>query len=383
MHALRTAALAAATMMCAIVATVSHAADQGSALTDRKPLYRAVEALRAAMAVHGVQVDVPQLLRHMAEPGVAEQSTLPEKLQAAAGEYGMAVQRLDGLTAAELRATSHPLILLLRPRVEAERADHLILLRAVRGDDAVLLRYGTDELIVPLRSLMLLWDGSVLVVTKDAAGDHGVNYRPARLQLTFVILGCCGIVGLFVGVRRNRNPASTSSIGRTGLQAACVLAMAALAAVSLYVPIQSRLLLDVHAAAAEHRAVIVDLDSEGDPLTASAVKDITAEELKELLATADILFVDARPQENFARRRVRGAINLDPISAANARVRLAGVPANQLMVVYCPNITCGRGRAAAHMLMQAGFTNVLHYPPGWADLAKWSELPKSAGAEDE
>jgi len=104
------------------------------------------------------------------------------------------------------------------------------------------------------------------------------------------------------------------------------------------------------------------------------VRELTRAELGQMFQTGDVLWIDAREAVDFERVHVRGAIHLPAWQERDIRLKLAGVPKSQVVVVYCREATCSRAAEAAAALCEAGFTRAHVYAPGWDDLAHWVDL---------
>ena len=83
--------------------------------------------------------------------------------------------------------------------------------------------------------------------------------------------------------------------------------------------------------------------------------------------SADAIWIDARPQEEFEREHVPGALllNEDRWNELLPQVLAVWVPEKRV-VVYCSTDGCGSSREIAHRLRkEAGLTNVFVLEGGW------------------
>ena len=83
--------------------------------------------------------------------------------------------------------------------------------------------------------------------------------------------------------------------------------------------------------------------------------------------SADAIWVDARPQEEFEREHVPGALllNEDRWNELVPQVLAVWAP-DKRVVVYCSTDGCGSSREIAHRLRkEAGLTNVFVLEGGW------------------
>ena len=93
---------------------------------------------------------------------------------------------------------------------------------------------------------------------------------------------------------------------------------------------------------------------------------ITGEELKELLEKEDIIVVDVRLPEFYAREHIPGAINI-PLEELDKN--LDRLNKDKLVVVYCASFDCRLSPAAYRKLKRLGY-RVVDYEGGIAD---WRE----------
>ena len=83
--------------------------------------------------------------------------------------------------------------------------------------------------------------------------------------------------------------------------------------------------------------------------------------------SADALWIDARPQEEFEREHVPGALllNEDRWNELLPQVLAVWSPEKRV-VVYCSSESCGSSREIAHRLRkEAGLANVFVLAGGW------------------
>jgi rhodanese-related sulfurtransferase len=83
--------------------------------------------------------------------------------------------------------------------------------------------------------------------------------------------------------------------------------------------------------------------------------------------SADAIWIDARPQEEFEREHVPGALllNEDRWNELLPQVLAVWAPEKRI-VVYCSSESCGSSREIAHRLRkEAGLTNVFVLEGGW------------------
>ena len=80
----------------------------------------------------------------------------------------------------------------------------------------------------------------------------------------------------------------------------------------------------------------------------------------------DVLWIDGRSAEEFARAHIPGAL---PLEEARFSDQLGPVVAawksGQKIVVYCSTVSCSTSKSLAQQLRDAGFTDVYHLHGGW------------------
>jgi rhodanese-related sulfurtransferase len=89
--------------------------------------------------------------------------------------------------------------------------------------------------------------------------------------------------------------------------------------------------------------------------------------LAQARSSADAIWIDARPQEEFEREHMPGALllNEDRWNELLPQVLAAWAPEKRV-IVYCSSESCGSSREIAHRLRkEAGLTNVFVLEGGW------------------
>jgi rhodanese-related sulfurtransferase len=83
--------------------------------------------------------------------------------------------------------------------------------------------------------------------------------------------------------------------------------------------------------------------------------------------SADAIWIDARPQEDFDREHVPGALLLNEDRWNELLPQMLAVwSPEKRVVVYCSSQRCGSSREVAHRLRkEAGLTNVFVLGGGW------------------
>ncbi|MBI5357586.1 rhodanese-like domain-containing protein [Candidatus Saccharibacteria bacterium] len=70
----------------------------------------------------------------------------------------------------------------------------------------------------------------------------------------------------------------------------------------------------------------------------------------------NIVFIDVREPQEFARGHVQGAINIPPSDLMAGAPQLKDIPKDSKLIVYC--ITGSRSNASINILKSLGYENV-------------------------
>jgi rhodanese-related sulfurtransferase len=124
-------------------------------------------------------------------------------------------------------------------------------------------------------------------------------------------------------------------------------------------------------------ALVGQWDTRRGVISAKAKKDIIVDSLeikdvavaKQIHDRGNALFLDARPDDDYARGHIPGAISL-PIDRFDAQIGniLDRHPENRPIVTYCSGRTCEDSHKLARLLIEFGFTDVKIFIdgfPGW------------------
>jgi rhodanese-related sulfurtransferase len=106
---------------------------------------------------------------------------------------------------------------------------------------------------------------------------------------------------------------------------------------------------------------------------------ISRSELERLIATGDVVLVDALPATYYDQQHLPGAVNL-VAEDVTARAEELVPDKTAAIVVYCSNAACGNSRAVADKLARLGYSQVRKYRDGiqdWVDAG----LPTESGAQ--
>ena len=106
---------------------------------------------------------------------------------------------------------------------------------------------------------------------------------------------------------------------------------------------------------------------------------ITRTELESLIASGEVVLVDALPASYYDELHLPGAVNLveDEVDIRASEV----LPDKDAAIItYCSNATCGNSQAVANRLERLGYTNVRKYREGIQDWVEAGSATESNAA---
>lgn len=100
--------------------------------------------------------------------------------------------------------------------------------------------------------------------------------------------------------------------------------------------------------------------------TDQKTKEISTEQIRQILSDGSATVVDTRPRAEFVNGHIPYANNLEgpPSEALAAVERLVGGDKSRALVLYCNGPFCQASRRLSGQLLDAGFTNVRRYQLG-------------------
>jgi rhodanese-related sulfurtransferase len=107
--------------------------------------------------------------------------------------------------------------------------------------------------------------------------------------------------------------------------------------------------------------------------------DISLSEAKKLFFQRSAVFIDARPQGDFEKGHIKGALGLPWNEVDRNFMRVTeNISPDTLIITYCDGETCELSHNLAIFLLDMGFSNVRILINGWA-LWKEGNLPIESG----
>jgi rhodanese-related sulfurtransferase len=107
--------------------------------------------------------------------------------------------------------------------------------------------------------------------------------------------------------------------------------------------------------------------------------DIPLSEAKNLFLQQSVVFIDARPQADYEKEHIKGALNLpwDEVDRHFMGIT-EKIPPETQIITYCDGDTCELSHNLAVFLVDMGFPNVRILINGWT-LWKKADLPIESG----
>ena len=360
-----------------LVSAVAGGSAVASPVLERRSIYAAADSLHRGLQILGGSADAFALARSLetfAAEGTPGGSLCPALVRVAE-DNGLAARYLMGLTSKDLlRPWKTPVIIRVRAALDADLADHYVLIEQIDEGWATVSTSRMKSQKIRTSDLAPLWNGDAVVLAKgqdDLNGFGGGHESGLPMVVGGVLVG----VVLF-GFSLRWRPALTGSrsVVGIGLQILGLGAVAGVAAMVYATAWAGERVEGARAIAPQASETRIDFRNTSAPLTPLQWVDLSREELEAKVRQGDFTFIDARKQESFDKGHLDDSISLPRYDASTVRLRLAGYEKDHVLVVFCSGLDCGKGRAASTALIRAGFTQVFHYPEGWAELKSWKGL---------
>jgi rhodanese-related sulfurtransferase len=108
--------------------------------------------------------------------------------------------------------------------------------------------------------------------------------------------------------------------------------------------------------------------------------DISLPEAKKLFLEQSVIFIDARPQADYEKGHIKGALSLPWNEVDRNFMRVTeDISSDAPIISYCDGETCELSHNLAIFLLDMGFSNVRILINGWA-LWKEEDLPMESGS---
>jgi len=108
--------------------------------------------------------------------------------------------------------------------------------------------------------------------------------------------------------------------------------------------------------------------------------DISLPEAKKLFFQQPVVFIDARPQDDYEKGHIKGALGLPWNEVDRNFMRMTeDISPDTLIITYCDGETCELSHNLAIFLLDMGFSNTRILINGWT-LWKEAGLPMESGS---
>ena len=116
-------------------------------------------------------------------------------------------------------------------------------------------------------------------------------------------------------------------------------------------------------------------NDESQSLIDNLEKTVTYEQVAKLINNPDVVFIDARTEENYSRGYIGNAVNIYPNSDEEEFVqKIMQIPMDKTIICYCDGGTCDLSHIVAEELIALGFKRVFLYSGGWEEWEKKRRL---------
>ena len=334
--------------------------------------FSGVECLQKAATVIGKPIDMVALLlsKHLH----SENNPAAVELLSIAQEQKLHGQSYANLTMAQLRHASFPVLLHVRGSRYSAHPDRYIVCLDIHGNEARIFNPPDTEKNIPVELLAARWNGEALIVSPAELSSNLETWRYQSYLPKAILAGAAlGILTLlwlrrfFPKARAAHKPATLrGSLLQTGGLVTCALALGYGSRMALGQPLGVRATIPYSANDPDPMDLLLQTTLQGESTVPLA--EVGTQEALGMHALG-ALFVDARERSEYRVGHISGALNCPVDEAGRLRLRMAGIPKDRKIAVYCLSSHCGKGHYLAVALKQQGFTDVTVYRDGWV---KWS-----------
>jgi rhodanese-related sulfurtransferase len=313
-----------------------------------------VYAVYGAAHISGNDVNFASLLSrdYVSSPRGSSMNDLERAIKA----IGLTPQSYSGMTVADLRSASCPIILYVRSSF-AEDYDHYILFFRADGDYAIVSDSGRPVTRLAFSELVPYWSGQgIAVLGKHLIPPRLLTWKNVVFSTYLVGIGACFIWGRLI--EAYWLPRGSQFARRTGLfQAAILVTVGALIATIAHSLTYGGFLT--------RAAAVREVE---DEYTDAFDNVITLSQLTQLV-TRGAIIVDAREPDAFASGHIPGAVNL-PLSSVeypdlSPVVSIRNL--RQTIIVYCNGTNCRAAHFVARHLLDNGGKDVRVFRGGFEE----------------
>jgi rhodanese-related sulfurtransferase len=105
-------------------------------------------------------------------------------------------------------------------------------------------------------------------------------------------------------------------------------------------------------------------------------KTVTYEQIIKLLEKPDVIFVDARTPEQYAKGHIGNAVNIftDMENQEELLMKINELPPNKIYILYCDGGSCDLSPKLAEIMFDFGYEQCFLYKGGWEEWIKKQNL---------
>ena len=270
-------------------------------------------------------------------------------------ENGLKSDWLINLSPAFLSSLNTPAILHVKSDTDVENFEHWLLFLGAKAGEVRIADLPGEAFEISEVELQAIWDGSAIVIHRDE------NWQVWPLVVWFVVqvlpMIALVAVSFALGTGILNRIKNRISFRFQGVALICVSSLILCIGRNCFFGdgiFRSRVASEILFRPSRSLTTIVEMA-----------------DLEELCNTENVVFVDARMPQDFAKSHAGNAINI-PIhcSFGDRKEITSDIPASTPMIVYCQTERCGYAEIVANRLSKDGFRDVKVFVPGWVKLGE-------------
>jgi rhodanese-related sulfurtransferase len=235
-------------------------------------------------------------------------------------------------------------------------ANHFVLYLGSREGKALLYNPPESVAEVPFYELAQRWNGRVIIMWDEPNRLSSVFMGAVWKTLCGGLFVVVAVVGLRRYLQRGYQVRSTQRIRNSVTQGVAICGVAIAGGLLYHYLHGEGFLAHGDATRAIQRAHLKNLLPKVDA------------RLARKLVNAGSVVVDARFPIDFESKHLDGAINISIDATTEQRQeKLAGVPKNARIIVYCQSSSCPFAIQVARELLDDGYTDILYFKGGWLE----------------
>lgn len=102
------------------------------------------------------------------------------------------------------------------------------------------------------------------------------------------------------------------------------------------------------------------------------IPSVSYQQVKAKLDDPDVVFIDARPIEEFAESKIGNAISCFPYIEEDEMMRIIfeEIPRDKIYIIYCHGGNCDLSHMVAERMKEFDFKDIFIYTAGWEEWSK-------------